>query len=78
MSLLRGITSRSEYRNLPFYIILLLSIDDAVHESGILKQCNGQLAIKTSIDSACEDLVNEVVDDTMQKVIPRKFKEQVL
>lgn len=50
---------------LPFCIVLFLSLDDAVHKSGIPEQCNGQLAIKPAVDSACQDLMDEIVHDAV-------------
>lgn len=63
---------------MPFCIVLFLSVDDALHQSGIPEQRNGQLAIETTIDPAREDLVDEIVNDAVQEVVPWEFKEQVL
>lgn len=49
-----------------------------MHEAGISEKSDGELSIETSIHATSEDLMNQVIDNTMKEVIPWKFKEQIL
>ena len=66
------------YENSPLYVILFLSVHDTMHQFGISEKRNGQFAIQTTVNPASENLVNKVINNAMQKVIPRVFKEEVL
>ncbi len=49
-----------------------------MHEPRVPEQRHRQLSVVSTVDTPSQDLVNEVVDDTMQEIVPRELEKQVL
>lgn len=66
------------YEHLPLNIILLLTLDDPMKHSRISEQRNDELSVEPTFLLAGQDLVDDVVDNAVQEIVPREFEEQVL
>lgn len=60
---------------LPFRVVELLAVDDTVHEPSFSEEADDKLPIESALNTAGHDLVYEVVDHAVEKVVPRKLKE---
>jgi hypothetical protein len=55
-----------------------LAFYNALSDAPCLKQVNGQASVIAALHKAVEHLLNNIIHDVVQKVIPRETEEEVL
>ena len=63
---------------LPFCIVLLLCFEDSIHEVSIAEKGDNQIPIVSLVHSPSQDLMENIVNDTMQEIVPGEGEKQVL
>lgn len=63
---------------IPLDVVPFRALYDAVHEPRIAEEGDSELSVVPAVHPPGEDLVDEVIHDTMQEVVPRKVEEQIL
>lgn len=62
----------------PFDVAQSLALDDSFYELRVAEECDGEVTVQTLVHTSGENLMQKVVNDVMQEVIPRKFEEELL
>jgi hypothetical protein len=56
----------------------LLAINDLFRDIPRLEKINGKISVKTSFHWSIKDLLDHIVNDVMQEVVPREAKKEAL
>lgn len=49
-----------------------------MHQPRVAEQCDGKFPVVSDIPPTGQNLVDQVIDNAMQKVVPREIEEKIL
>ena len=59
-------------------VVAPLTFNDLGYDLRVAEECDGEVTVQAFVDSPSEDLMQEVVNHIVQKVVPRELEEQLL